>query len=424
MTELTPVQEKVIRNKKRYKVLNFGRRSGKTTVMAYEAQGTALTIDNAQVTYYAQTFGDARDIAWKIFLEVFGGAVVKKNESLLEFTVKNLKGGTSKVSLKGWESVVIGGKGRGTENDLLLMDEVAFCRNFMEKWDTVLAPTLLTSKGRALFASTPDGFNWFYELTQRATTTEEWAYFHATSYDNPYNDPVELDRIRAEIGDQRFGQEYEANFTKKEGLVYAQFNRETHVKRPESTDEMQKMLGVDFGHRDPTAALTVWKDGTGSYWVTDEIYRSGMIESEVVEAVKPIEALTYPDPADASKIEAMRRAGIRLRDVTKEAGSINSGIEKIQELLLAKKLFISPTCLNTIRELETYSWHKDKTNQPMDENNHALDALRYVIFMTYFNKAKIETKKQPYNPNRRSHRDKDYYDDYEEEDDTPLWMQK
>src|SRR3990167_6462908 len=98
MQILTQKQEQAILSKARYKVLNFGRRSGKTTTLAYEALGTALTVPNAKITYYAQTFGDARDIAWDIFLQVFGQAVIKKNETLLEITVANLKGGTSKIS--------------------------------------------------------------------------------------------------------------------------------------------------------------------------------------------------------------------------------------------------------------------------------------------------------------------------------------
>src|SRR3990167_5342240 len=109
---LTPKQDEAIRSKSRYKVLNFGRRSGKTTALGYEALITALSVDDAKITYYAQTYGDARDIAWEIFLKIFDTLVIKKNESLLEIIVNNGKGGTAKVTLKGWESVVTGEKGR------------------------------------------------------------------------------------------------------------------------------------------------------------------------------------------------------------------------------------------------------------------------------------------------------------------------
>jgi hypothetical protein len=241
---LTKKQEEVILNKSRFKVLNWGRRSGKTTVFAYEALGTALTIPNAHITYYAQTFADARDIAWNIFLEVFGECVESKNETLLEIKVNNLKGGLSLVSLKGWESVYQSGKGRGTENDLVLHDEVAFCRNFIENYEKVIAPTLLTTKGRAIFGSTPRGFNDFHTLVNKAQSNEGWFYSHATSYDNPHNDPAEIGRIKNEISDDRFQQEYMADFRKTEGLVYKEFDRVRHLfdKLPERVCEV--LVGV------------------------------------------------------------------------------------------------------------------------------------------------------------------------------------
>ena len=210
--KLTAKQQEVYHNKSRFKVLNFGRRSGKTTALAYLALQTAYKKDKSKVTYYAQTYGDAREIAWDIFLDVFGKTVYKKNETLLEITIINKHKGTSKVSLKGWESVVTSEKGRGTENDLILCDEVAFCRGFKHYWDTVLEPTLLTTKGSAVFASTPNGFNDFYQLSNKAQKDDEWLYVHATSYDNPHNSADELDKLKEEKTPDAFAQEYLADF--------------------------------------------------------------------------------------------------------------------------------------------------------------------------------------------------------------------
>lgn len=225
--ELTTKQETIIRSPKRFKVLNFGRRSGKTTAFAYEALITSLTINGANTTYYAQTFGDARDIAWDIFLNVFGNAVIKKNETLLEITLLNKHGGYSYVNLKGWESVYQSGKGRGTENHLVLCDEIDFCPQFVEYFDEVLAPTLLTTRGRALFASTPNGYSHLFRLKQRAEEhPEDWIYLHATSYDNPANSPEEIERIKSEISDEKFRREYLAEFIKLEGSgVFKDFSK-------------------------------------------------------------------------------------------------------------------------------------------------------------------------------------------------------
>lgn len=386
--QLTYKQEEAIRNKSRFKVLNWGRRSGKTTAFAYEALGTALSVKDAHVTYYAQTYGDARDIAWNIFLEVFGDAVISKNETLLEIKIQNIHGGISIVNLKGWESVLLSGKGRGTENDLILADEVAFCRQFMEYWDKVLAPTLLTTKGRAVFGSTPNGFNDFYDLTVRAQSNDGWFYSHATSYDNNANDPEEIERIKKEITEDRFAQEYLADFRKLEGLVYKEFRRDIHVYTDQlPRQSIKRIAGIDFGFTNPTAVISIEKDFDGSYWVTGEWYKSQKTDIQIAEYVSALNfEEVYPDPESPSAIEELNKIGVYCKEVVKNKDSIKNGISKIRALFLQNKLHIHSSCTNLIWELENYRYPDKRPNRneeenPVKENDHALDALRYAIFM-------------------------------------------
>ena len=60
--------------------------------------------------------------------------------------------------------------------------------------------------------------------------------------------------------------------------------------------------------------------------------------------------------------------------------SVINGIAKLQEY----KIYVLPTCKNTISELSSYCWKKDKQtdkplNMPEDSNNHLCDALRYAF---------------------------------------------
>ena len=381
---LTPKQAEAIKNKSRYKVLNFGRRAGKTTLLAQEALGTSLTINNAKTTYYAQTFGDARDIAWDIFLGAFQGAVIKKNETLLELTLKNLKGGTSKVNLKGWESVVTAEKGRGTENDLILIDEVAFLRGFTHYWESVLDPTLLTTKGRAVFSSTPNGFNDFYELSNQAQRREDWFYLHATAYDNPFNDKAWLDKKREELPEDVFSQEYLADFRKKSGLVIPEFSREKHLYEELPVGDYEKLAGVDFGYVHPCAVMEIHWNGEKLY-VEDEWYKTGRTDAQIVEYAASCDfRAVYPDPENAGGIEELRRGGVNVREVKKGKGSIVAGVQMIRELFISKRLFINKRCVNLIAELEIYSYEEDsKKEVPKKENDHAIDAIRYVILSLF-----------------------------------------
>jgi len=382
--QLTKKQSEVIQNKSRFKVLNWGRRSGKTTVFAYEALGTALTIDKAKITYYAQTFGDARDIAWDIFLEVLGDCAIRKNETLLEITVKNLLGGESTISLKGWESVYQSGKGRGTENDLILADEVAFCRMFLEYWQKVLEPTLLTSKGRAVFGSTPNGFNDFYKLAELARTTEGWWYSHATSYDNQFNAPEELERIKKTISVDSFAQEYMADFRKMEGLVYKEFDRNIHVRKELPKNVIERYAGIDFGFTNPTAIVEIHKTNDSVYWAVAEWYKTGKVNAEVIEYAKTLDVTAYyPDPAEPDRIQEMRNSGLNCREVNKD---VKKGIDSVRNLLRNKQFFIHESCKNLIWEMENYQYKEKRAGsnepeEPVKENDHILDATRYVLFM-------------------------------------------
>jgi phage terminase large subunit len=96
--------------------------------------------------------------------------------------------------------------------------------------------------------------------------------------------------------------------------------------------------------------------------------------------------LAYPDPEAASAIETLRRRKIGLREVTKGKDSIRTGISAIRELFKQNRLFIHESCENLVYELETYSYpdkkdlHNEEEN-PIKENDHALDALRYALSM-------------------------------------------
>lgn len=73
-------------------------------------------------------------------------------------------------------------------------------------------------------------------------------------------------------------------------------------------------------------------------------------------------------------------------EVNKGNDSIKSGISKIRELLLQRRIRVHRSCVNLIWEFETYHYPKAKEGMndsevPVKENDHALDALRYIILM-------------------------------------------
>lgn len=383
-------QKLVVNDRHRYRVINAGRRWGKSTLVAWEMFAMALSNDKARIPYYAPTRDDARDIMWNTLKEICAPAIVgEPNESRLEIHIKNKFNTVSLIVLYGWEAVQERGKGVGVKNNHIFLDEVSKFKNFYYGWQEILGPTLLDLKGGATFISTPNGFNHFYDLSLMEgdkNSGKDWKYFHFTSYDNPYLDPEEIAKKKMEITSDRFAQEYLGEFRKKEGLVYKDFSRLTNVidRLPEDIEVMYTYGGVDWGHTHPCAIITIKKDYNGNYWITDEFYKTGQTESMIVDKVVSYGFnKVFPDPENASGIDALKKAGVNIRDVNKGRNSVVSGISKVQELIKQGRLKVLARCKNTIQEFEQYSYPDDKgklpDENPEKENDDAMDAIRYVL---------------------------------------------
>ena len=63
------------------------------------------------------------------------------------------------------------------------------------------------------------------------------------------------------------------------------------------------------------------------------------------------------------------------------------------------RIFVKPSCKNTIAELSSYCWKKDKSdngiNVPEDTNNHLMDAMRYAFYDVRFFRPDNSPKKRP-----------------------------
>lgn len=98
---------------------------------------------------------------------------------------------------------------RGDGLDLAVMDEAAF--HAPTVWRDVVRPALADRRGRAIFASTPNGKNWYYDLYQ-AAERDGWARYQLPTSTNPHISPQEIDAMRAELPARTFAQEIDAQF--------------------------------------------------------------------------------------------------------------------------------------------------------------------------------------------------------------------
>ena len=379
----------------------------------------AIAKEDRRISYFAPTIEDARDIMWSMLVRRCEPIITYKNDTRLELKVKTQDGGESLIALYGWSSVQERGKGRGLSNDFIVLDEVSSMRNFWVGWNEVLSPTLIDRKGSALFISTPKGFNHFYDLYNFQEKDDNYKSFHFTSYDNPHIPKEEIDREKNSKPEDVFAQEFLADFRKSSGLVYKEFNRGQHVYKDEDRDDgfgspgatIERLVGIDWGFTNPAAIYLIEKTADNRFYVSKEYYKSQKTTPELIEYISTLNGNKfYPDPAEPDRNEELRRAGLIPREVSKD---IEAGINAIRELLKTNRLYIHASCVNLISEFETYSYperqlNKNENENPIKENDHALDSIRYVLYMqrninnqyatSYFSKSSMPILNNTSNP--------------------------
>ena len=386
--KLSRWQTKVWLDDHRFKVINIGRRAGKTLLsivrMVHEA-GLRRQI----VWYIAPTYKQAKLIAWSMLKENIPSAMKPiYNETELKVTLIN----GSEIWLKGADNP---DSLRGTKIDFAIFDEVAFFMSWQQVWEA-LRPILVDSKASCWFISTPRGFNHFYDMFYQEAYDPDYKSFHFTSYDNPYIDRDEIEKTKKEMTDRSFAQEFLAEFNKPAGTVYEEWPLENFKEVPYDIN-LPVHISLDFGINDPTSII--WFQNTGSeYRVIDYYEASNANLDHFVSVIrskpyKQAELYTGDFAGNArtlttgtSPIEILATKGIHVRTKSgiKIADQIRATHQIIPSLYVDTKCTMFRDCLLNYRypDLETEKRSKlNKENEiPIhDEYSHAMRALEYYV---------------------------------------------
>jgi phage terminase large subunit len=185
-----------------------------------------------------------------------------------------------------------------------------------------------------------------------------------------------------------------------EGLVFENFEVKdfdinSTIKRVGETT-----AGLDFGFtHDPTTfpRLAVDLDNK-ELWIYAEHYEHAMTTDDIykmIESNDMLDAYISADSAEQRLIAELRAKGVkRISASVKGQGSINAGIDFMKQF----KIYIHPTCVKTIEEFDTYIYKQDKEgnwlNNPIDDNNHIIDAIRYSLEKYHFERPKKDINKK------------------------------
>lgn len=209
--------------------------------------------------------------------------------------------------------------------------------------------------------------------------------------DNPSVTPEYLEKLQGLHGALR-ARLYEGKWVQSDGLVYDNFSRDVNVLVRDDSEFRRSVLCVDDGYTDPFALLRLGVDNDGRAHVSRMVYQTGMVEAAKVEAVRSMctddTEMVVVDSAAASLIAALQNAGIPVVGSKKGPDSIVNGCHLVRQRFEVcgdgrPRLTIDPNFVDLLNELDTYEWSKrvDGTtkDKPVDQNNHACDALRYGV---------------------------------------------
>lgn len=394
-----PKQQELINDNHRYKVIRCGRRFGKT-VYAVNLIISQAVLNPGDYWFVAPTYRQAKEIAWRVFEKYLPRELVsKKNETELSINLTN----GSRISLKGCDNP---DSLRGVGLDGVVLDEYAFAQPYA--W-TVISPILQDRRGWAVFISTPDGYNHFYEMYNKEQADEDFKSFHFTSYDNPYLDPGELNKEKERMSTERFSQEYEAEFMRRTGAIWPMFKRDVHVvprRQPSGTIYGSIDFGFAVGHE--TAVL--WHDVTSEGVYTFDGFDVSQANIEKIDEL--MEGQTnglviqgiFPDPARPDLIEELKKKNWPILETQKD---VELGIAKVDEYMQINPLTnkpkwtISEHLTEAIKQIEQYVWQEVRGEDgafkqvPKKVDDNYPDSLRYFIF-NYLNQKQEEVFIPPF----------------------------
>jgi phage terminase large subunit len=161
---------------------------------------------------------------------------------------------------------------------------------------------------------------------------------------------------------------------KAEGVIFENWQKGTF------DTSIPVMYGMDFGFsNDPTTLVKVavnWRHK--KLYVQELHYNRDKGTSDVVNICRtiPVNSPIIADSAEPRLISDVRQTGINITSCIKGPDSVRAGIKLMQDFTI----FVDHNSHNIIKELNNYVWNDKRSNTPVDNYNHVIDAIRYVVF--------------------------------------------
>jgi len=205
---------------------------------------------------------------------------------------------------------------------------------------------------------------------------DDVTYIHTTYLDNIDNLDVsflnEVERVKEKNPEKYKHQILGGWLNKAEGVVFSNW------RIGKFEEHSKSVYGQDYGFSiDPTTLDKVSIDKINKRIFIKECYhKTGLTTTQIYqENIKYVEReLIVADSAEPRLISELKTRGLTIKGIEKP--KIVDRIALMQDY----ELIVDPESINVIKELNNYVWHDKKSQTPIDDYNHHLDPVGYVVW--------------------------------------------
>ena len=370
--------QQVINAKSRYKVLEGGRGSGKSTSFA-DALILKAAHQKLRILCTREMQNSIRDSVHRLLcdrIQALGldDFFVVQKESISsrigsEFIFKGLRHNISEI--KSTEGI-----------DICWVEEAERVSEY--SWE-VLVPTIRKEDSEIWVSFNPEDENSATHKRFIKNRNPDSAYAHLIYSDNKYFPEVlrkemEYDR---RVDFEKYLHVWEGNVKKYgDNLI---FKGKIFTEEFETPEDAQFFFGADWGYSvDPTVLGRMFiKENT--LFIDHEFYGVGIEINELESAFDSVpESRKWKITADCERpdtISFMQRRGFHIVGALKGKGSVEDGIQFIRGF---ERIVIHPRCRGAVDNFCNYKWKQDRVTQeilpvPADGSDHWPDAARYAL---------------------------------------------
>ncbi len=367
-----------------------------------------------------QFYPELKTTTYKTFLEICPKELIVEHRIADSYVRVHAAGG--KTSIIYFRPLEEPDKFRSMNLSGFLIDEA----NQVSEEAFVLLQGRLRGNGlrKGLIVSNPAGHDWLYRwfVKKDHLKTDEaknrYSLIQAPSTENVHLPDGYVSSLMESWSEDRIKREIHGSFDAFEGMVYNEFRRDVHVVRPfRIPEEWERHIRIDHGYRNPAAVLFCASAPDGEVYVYKELYVREWLIKELVlgndkEHKRGIKQMVgNGEKFHTAKIDPSTRARRgstgasdfdeyilnwpeTLPPLQLAKNDVQLGIDRVKGYLklhpkLKKPmLYIFSSCENLLEEITTYRYQESKPGDdgrkpdhetPYKSNDHALDALRYLI---------------------------------------------